>query len=231
MPAAATEQVRQRWAAKLALALDAVRARQAVAADLIEVAAQHKLIDGLYPGPEFAARLERGMELYRASLASGRHAEIYVPGSRFMDNGIADKVTCSAAGMRYLVERGIPAAAVHGDDLNARYKGPEAPQPGVYCSADECFVAARYWQDGGFGRLLSVVSAGQLLRKMLHFVEFGVYPLMHSVPTLESAHDPLVEALLMIPEVLFDDAALQAVDSRRAVAFRRARMPPSDLPD
>jgi len=73
--------------------------------------------------------------------------------------------------------------------------------------------------------LLSVVSAGQLLRKMLHFVDFGVYPLMHSVPTLEAAHDPVVEALVMIPDVVFEDSNLQGTDSRRAIAFRRSRMP------
>jgi hypothetical protein len=225
MQAAATEQVREIWTAKLTAALDAVRARQSVASDLIEIAAQHPLIDGTGPDPEFTARLERGAELYRQSLAAGRAAEIYVPGSRFMDNGIEDKITLSAAGTRYLVGQGIPAASVHGDDLNDRYKGPGAAQPGVYCSADECFVAARYWTDSGFGRLLSVVSAGQLLRKMLHFVEFGVYPLMYSAPTLEAAHDPVIEALLMIPEVLFEDAGLQAPDARRAMAFRRSRMP------
>lgn len=225
MQAAATLQVRQRWTAKLAAARDAVRARQSVAADLIEVAAQHPLIDGIYPDPEFTTRLQRGAELYHASLGAGRAAEIYVPGSRFMDSGIEDKVTLSTAGGRYLVEHGIPAAAVRGDDLNERYKGPNAPQPGVYCSADECFVAARYWTDAGFGRLLSVASAGQLLRKMLHFVDFGVYPLMYSAPTLEAAHDPVYEALVMIPDVLFEDADLQAADSRRAIAFRQSRMP------
>ena len=217
--------VQARWAAKLAAAAEAVRARQTNAADLIEVAAQHPLIDGTRPDPEFVARLQRGTELYRQSLAAGRTAEIYVPGSRLTDSGVADKITLSAAGTRFLIEQGIPAAAVHGDDLNDRYKGPDAPQPGVYCSADECFVAACYWRDGGFGRLLSVVSAGQLLRKMLHFIEFGVYPLMYSAPTLEAAHDPVVEALAMIPDVLFQDASLQAVDSVRAIAFRQSRMP------
>jgi len=86
-------------------------------------------------------------------------------------------------------------------------------------------VAACYWIDGGFGRLLSVVSAGQLLRKMLHFVEFGVYPLLYSAPTMEAAHNPIGEALDMIPAVLFEDPGLQARDSQRAIAFRTNRMP------
>ena len=225
MQAAPTDQARERWAAKLARAVAAIQARQSVASDLIEIAAQHPLIDGTYPDHEFTARLQRGAELYRQSVAAGRAVEIYVPGSRFMDSGIEDQITLSAAGTRYLAERGIPAAALHGDDLNERYKGPAAPQPGVYCSADECFVAACYWIDGGFGRLLSVVSAGQLLRKMLHFVEFGVYPLLYSAPTMEAAHNPIGEALDMIPAVLFEDPGLQARDSQRAIAFRTNRMP------
>jgi hypothetical protein len=110
-------------------------------------------------------------------------------------------------------------------DLNQRYKGESAAHPGVYCSADECFVAASYWRDGGFGHLLSVVSAGQSLRKMLHFIEFGVYPLMHTAPTLVAAHDPAVEAMTLIPSVLFEDASLQGEDSRQAVMFRTERVP------
>ena len=230
MSAASTAAVFAQWAVKLADARDAVRARQSARSDLIEVAAQHPLINGTRPDPEFVARLQRGAELYRQSLGAGRSAEIYVPGSRLMDKGVADKVTLSTAGTRFLSELGIPAAALHGDDLNDRYKGPDAPQPGVYCSADECFVAARYWHDGGFGRLLSVVSAGQLLRKMLHFVAFGVYPLMYSAPTFDAAHDPVGEALDMVPAVMFQDASLQAADSQRAIAFRRARMPDYELP-
>ncbi len=225
MEPARVEEARKRWEAKLVSAREAVSARAAIAKDLIEVAAQHPLIDGTKPGEEFVARLLRGVELYRRCGAAGRAAEIYVPGSRLMDKGIADRISQSEAGTRFLLERGIPASALHGDDLNERYKGPGSVHPGVCCSADECFVAASYWRDGGFGRLLSVVSAGQLLRKMLHFIEFGVYPMMVSAPTFEAAHDPIFEALTMIPDVLFEDASLQEPGSKRAIAFRRERLP------
>lgn len=217
--------IRRGWQRKLALAKEASAARQAISRDLIEIAAQHPLVGGTEPGEEFAARLLRGAELFGALRDSGRQAEIYVPGSRFMDDGIEDAVTLSAAGTKFLAEHGIPAEVLHGDDLNERYKGAQAAQPGVYCSADECFVAASYWRDGGFGRLLSVVSAGQALRKMLHFIEFGVYPLIYTVPTAAAANDPIHEAMTMIPSVIFEDPDLQRVSSRLAVAFREQRMP------
>jgi hypothetical protein len=219
------EPMRRRWEQKLKAARDAVAARQGIRKDLIEVAAQHPLVDGVAPGEEFEARLRLGLELFGRFKAEGSEVEIYVPGSRLMDNGVADKISLSEAGTRFLVANGVPADAVHGDDLNDRYKGPAAIHPGVYCSADECFVAASYWREGRFGRLASVVSAGQMLRKMLHFVEFGVYPLMYTAPTFEAAHDPIVEAMTMIPDALFEDASLQGPDSKLAVKFRRERMP------
>lgn len=218
-------EARRRWEQKLAQAREATAARQSIRKDLIEVAAQHPLIDRTRPGEEFIARLHLGIELYRRSQAAGAVCEIYVPGSRHMDEGIEDAVSLSEAGARYLRAHGVPAQAVRGDDLNDRYKGPTAPQPGVYCSADECFVAAEYWRDGGFGRLLSVVSPGQLLRKMLHYIEFGVYPLMYSAPSWAMAHSPIHECFTMIPPVLFDDPSLQGRGSRQAAAFRKARMP------
>lgn len=223
-------EARREWERKLAAARAAVEVRQSIGRDLIEVAAQHPLVDGVAPGEEFVARLRLGMELYDRFRSAGAEVEIYVPGSRLMDNGVEDKISLSEAGTRFLLARGVPAEVVHGDDLNDRYKGVRATQQGVYCSADECFVAASYWRDGRFGRLASVVSAGQELRKMLHYIEFGVYPLMYTAPTFVAAHSPVAEAFELIPSVLFEDASLQDTESRQAVSFRRARMPGYALP-
>lgn len=217
--------VRERWRRKLAAARDAVAARAGTRKVLIEVAAQHPLTDGLTPGEEFAVRLRHCIELFRQFTAEGDAVEIYVPGSRLMDNGVEDKISLSAAGCEFLRTNGVPDHVLHGDDLNDRYKGPAAAQPGVCCSADECYVAACYWRDGGFGRLASIVSVGQMHRKLLHFIEFGVYPCMHTAPTFVVAHDPIHEAMQMIPDVLYRDADLQAADSARAAAFRRTRLP------
>jgi hypothetical protein len=218
-------EARRRWQRKFVAARQAVAARRSIPKLLIEVAAQHPLMDGLTPGEEFGARLRLGIELYERMRITGLAVEIYVPGSRLMDNGVEDKISLSEAGTRFLLAHGIAADVVHGDDLNNRYKGSAAAQPGVICSADECFVAARYWRDGGFGQLASVVSPGQALRKMLHYIEFGVYPLIYTAPTFAVAHSPVTEALELIPAVLHEDASLQAADSRQAIAFRSARLP------
>jgi hypothetical protein len=217
--------IHQRWQQKMAMARAAVAARQGTARILIEVAAQHPLIDGVIPGEEFAERLRFSVDLFQQFAAKGAAVEIYVPGSRLMDNGVEDKVSLSAAGCTFLQSNGVPDRALHGDDLNDRYKGPTASQPGVCCSADECYVAACYWRDGGFGRLVSIVSVGQMHRKLLHFVEFGVYPFMYTMPTFVIAHDPIHEATQMIPGVLYNDPDLQGPNSKEAIAFRRARLP------
>lgn len=219
------ETLGQRWQQKLATARAAVAAREGNHRILIEVAAQHPLVDGVTPGEEFAARLRFSIDLFRQFTAEGARVEIYVPGSRLMDSGAEDKVSLSAAGCAFLRSNGIPEASLRGDDLNDRYKGPTTPQPGVCCSADECHVAACYWRDGGFGRLVSIVSVGQMHRKLLHFIEFNVYPFMYTVPTFVTAHDPIHEAMQMIPDVLYNDPDLQGAHSQAAIAFRRTRLP------
>jgi hypothetical protein len=215
----------QRWQQKLANARAAVAARDGTAKILIEVAAQHPLIGGTMPGEEFAVRLRCSIDLSRQFTAEGAEVEIYVPGSRLMDGGVEDQLSLSAAGCAFLRGNGVPDCVLHGDDLNDHYKGAGTTQPGVCCSADECYVAACYWRDGGFGRLVSIVSVGQMHRKLLHFVEFGVYPFMYTVPTFVIAHDPIHEAMQMIPAVLYDDPGLQGPNSQQAIAFRRTRLP------
>ena len=63
---------------------------------LIEVAAQHPLIDGLFPNEEFEKRLQTAIELYRENKAKGISTKIYVPGSLHMDKGVADKRSLSS---------------------------------------------------------------------------------------------------------------------------------------
>ncbi len=60
---------------------------------------------------------------------------------------------------------------------------------------------------------------------MLRYVEFGVFPIMDTVPTFGIAHDPIDEAMQMIPDVLHNDPALRGPNSQRAIAFRRTRIP------
>ncbi|MFE7189484.1 hypothetical protein [Kitasatospora sp. NPDC057541] len=214
----------QRWRDRLSTAQAFMRARSHLPGVLIEVAAQHPLVDRAAPGEEFAARLRRGHELFRGYLEAGRPVEIYVPGSRHRHLGTEDENSLSQAGGEFLAELGVPSSAVHGDDLNERYKG----DAGVYGSADECFVAASYFKDGGFGTLVSVCSPAQMMRKTLHYLQFGVHPLNHTAPTSEGFHDFLYELLVAVPEVMATDDTLQGPGSAGAEQLRVERRPPAD---
>jgi hypothetical protein len=187
---------------------------------LIEVAAQHPLTDGLYPNEEFQARLDRGKELFDIYTATTEKVEIYVPGSRHVFNGQADLISLSEAGKRYLELQGLPAHAIRGDDLNSRYKGKD----GVYGSADECFVTASYFKDENYSTLVSVVSPMQMVRKTLHYIEFGVIPLNHTAPTATSFHDLIDELFERVPLVLAEGPAFKG-DSAEARRLRTERKP------
>ena len=213
-------EVRQQWEKRYADATTFMAGRRDRAPALIEVAAQHPLrVDGA-PAAEFEARLRLGVRLF-GELAESRPVEIYVPGSRHRDGDAVDPVSLSDAGGAFLRDAGIPAGAIRGEDLNERYRGDD----GVYGSADECFVTASYYRDGLFGPLLAVVSPGQLQRKMLHYLAFGVLPLLHTAPTLPMYHDPVAEAFDAIPRVLTEDPDLQPGTSAWAGHLRAARRP------
>jgi hypothetical protein len=214
-------EVKALWHAKysLAQAFMVERAKHSPKV-LIEVAAQHPLTDGLYPNEEFQARLERGKELFEAYSALTSNVEIYVPGSSHVFSGQTDRISLSEAGRRFLEQHEIPEQIIRGDDLNWRYKGND----GVYGSADECFVTASYFKDAGFSILASVVSPAQMLRKTLHYIEFGVVPLNYTAPTLNAFHDYIEELFEQIPNILSVDSTLQG-NSAEARRLREERKP------
>jgi len=188
---------------------------------LIEVAAQHPLVDGLYPNEEFAKRLDKAIELYNIELQNNREIEIYVPGSLHMYNGVADKISLSEAGKNYLIKKGISKEIIRGTDINNKYKG----NFGCYNSADECYVAAQYFKDNDFGKLISVCSPAQMYRKTLFYIQFGVYPMNYSVPTENSFHNYIKEMFCEIPCVLLEDHTWQGLKSKHAVNMRKERNP------
>lgn len=216
------DELQDRWRAKYLAARSFMEARAGHERVLIEVAAQHPLADGLRPNEEFRARLDRGRELFQRYRDGGQFCEIYVPGSRHAVDGHADRISLSEAGCAYLTERGLPAAVIRGDDLNIKYKGDD----GVYGSADECFVAASYYRDGEFGSLLSVCSPAQMMRKTLHYIEFGVVPLNFTAPVVNGFHDYLDELFVQVPHVLGVDARVEG-DSAEARRLRAERKPKS----
>lgn len=187
---------------------------------LIEVAAQHPLIDGVYPNPEFSARLDAAIKRYELERENGETVKIYVPGSRHMQNGIADRISLSAAGCNYLETHGVDPADLYGKDANSKYKGDD----GVYNSSDECYVATRLFRDLGFGRLASYCSPAQLMRKALSYIQFGVLPDMYSVPCEDMFYDYIDEIFIHIPVFLGDGTGLQ-VDSDEAKRLREIRKP------
>ena len=65
---------------------------------LIEVAAQHPLVEGMYPNAEFSARLDAAAARYRLERMNGHTVKVYVPGSRHMCNGVPDNISLSQAG-------------------------------------------------------------------------------------------------------------------------------------
>jgi hypothetical protein len=216
-----TKQDRDYWEEKYEQAVLLMESRRSIPSILIEVAAQHPLINGMYPNEEFTQRLLLAVELYRREMATGARVEIYVPGSVHMMEGKPDRVSLSSAGRQFLLEHGFPESSVKGDELNLKYKGDD----GVYNSADECFVSASYFKDEGFGKLYSVLSPVQVFRKTLHYLEFGVLPLNFTAPTSLMFHNYIGEIFEAVPYVLLVDHTLQASDSIRAKELRKMRKP------
>ena len=190
---------------------------------LIEIAAQHPLLDGIKPSMSFVQRLDRGLSLYQEMRANGAECNIYVPGSIH----IGDHISLSRAGIQYLLSSGqIAKKDIIDDSANERIKGEQ----GVYNSADECFVASKLFLEGNYKGLICVCSANQLLRKKLFYIRFGVIPSMWSVPD-DSFHSDIDEIFDAIPNVLFKDNDWQQKYSEQAVRTRLERKPGYIKPD
>ena len=88
---------------------------------LIEIGAQHPLIDGK-PGIEFEKRLLKGIELYNKEIECGNSPVIYIPGSlhSIKKDGqwITDKNSLSTAGKDFLLEHNIPEECIRADETN-----------------------------------------------------------------------------------------------------------------
>ena len=154
---------------------------------LIEIGAQHPLVDGK-PGVEFEKRLLKGIELYYEELNKGNQVLIYIPGSlhsiRKNEEWITDKNSLSTAGRNFLIEHGIPDECIRADESNEKYK-----TDGVYNSGDECLVSKSIADDEGVSRIISVVSPVQIDRKALFYIMYGYYPEMYGVGLRNTYHN------------------------------------------
>lgn len=214
------EEAKEYWYEKQRLAQQAMEGHRECNGILIECASK-VLEDGLHPDSEFRARLDRTIELYHKLCQENEVVHIYVPGSLHKENGVSDQCTLSTAGRRYLIERGIPDVIILGDRENEQYKGNE----GVLNSADECFVVSRIFFDGKYRELHCVCSPIQVTRKWFYYLEFGLVPLIHSVPVVDSdVMDIVTEQLRGTENVIYNDHNAQSHDSEVWINSRRERM-------
>lgn len=208
------------WKDKLNTATNNMNVATSNKSVLIEVAAQHPLIDGIMPNSEFAARLDVSIELYNKLNSRELDVHFYIPGSIHTYEGKSDKLSLSLAGKKYLIDRGINKNLIYGDEMNEHYKG----QDGVYNSSDECYVASCIFRDLKFGKIYSVCSPAQLMRKALSYIEFGCLPEMYSVPVDNMFHNYVDEVFLYIPRLLEDRSGLQG-NSKEGNRLRDLRKP------
>ena len=187
---------------------------------LIEVAAQHPLVDGLFPNEEFEKRLLLALSLYTELKPSSSRVRIYVPGSIHMENGQADQISLSEAGRRFLLNKGVPAQDIYSEDMNQKFKGAA----GVYNSSDECYVSSQIFESEGFSKLHCVCSSAQAMRKVLSYIHFGYVPYVHTVSCDKMYHSYINEVFRDIPILLADGTALQGA-SDEADRLRRLRKP------
>lgn len=159
---------------------------------LIEVAAQHPLRDGKFPGEEYTKRLDIAYELI------DDNTYIYLPGSLH----IPDKITLSEAGREYLLKLGIHEGRIITTDDE------------VYNSTDECKVASRILIENDFAEIVCICSPSQLMRKALSYISFGVYPSFRIASCEELFHSYVEEATRNIPILLHGDKELEREKER-----------------
>lgn len=159
---------------------------------LVEVAAQHPLKEGKFPGEEYAKRLDISCELM------GEDVYIYLPGSLH----VPDEISLSEAGKEYLLKKGVPE-----DRLIIT-------EDEVYNSTDECKVASRILVENEFAELICICSPAQLMRKALSYISFGVYPSFRIASCDELFHSYVEEAMRNIPILLNGGEGLEREKKR-----------------
>ncbi|MGN0153210.1 MAG: hypothetical protein ACI4A3_02075 [Lachnospiraceae bacterium] len=204
------------WYEKVQLAKRTMESRSAQSDSvLIEVAAQHPLVDGLYPGDEFKGRLD---EAIRISKDYG-NVKFFIPGNIHSAGGKMDKISLSESGRNYLVSKGIPKESIITINDCAGLLGYEVK---AYNSTDECRIASELFNHLGFGKLLCVCSPAQLMRKMFSYVGFSLYPEVHTFCCENMYHEYTEEFFRAIP-ILINDTGMFTGQSYEAKRLRKER--------
>ena len=159
---------------------------------LVEVAAQHPLKEGKFPGEEYAKRLDISCELM------GEDVYIYLPGSLH----VPDEISLSEAGKEYLLKKGVPEDRII------------TTEDEVYNSTDECEIASRILIENEFAELICICSPAQLMRKALSYISFGVYPSFKIASCDELFHSYVEEAMRNIPILLNGGEGLEREKER-----------------
>lgn len=206
------------WTNKRLQAQEFMKQRQDYSKILIEVAAQHPLVQGRYPNEEFQKRLD--MAIHLSQEIGSQEVWFYVPGSRHKYNDVTDEISLSEAGKSYLLEHEIDENHIYADEANIKYKGEQ----GVYNSADECYVASCIMKDDSFGRLICVCSPYQAMRKSFYYMEFGIIPECYGVPAKAMFHDPVSEYFGSLHHTVIEDHSWQDEKSEAAINSRKDRM-------
>lgn len=167
----------------------------------LSVPALHPLVNGQEPNEEYKARLDKTIKLYHLLKKDGIGVKIYTTGSRHTYNGIADKVSLSIAGKRYLCEQGIDPSDIYAEEVEYKYM----QESGIYCSEDECKATYKLFCVTNCQKLVCVCSPAQLMRKYLYYIKLGIAPDMVSVPCEDMFHDPIEEIFVNIPKVIYND--------------------------
>ncbi len=139
---------------------------------LILVKAQHPLLPSGDPGPEYAKRLDKALEII--SLIEDNYDEIHIVTVGGIHAG-NDNVPLAKAGYYYLVKRGIDPSCI--------FMHPEAMS-----GYKEDAVAAQYFiDDPDFCEFHVVCSIGQIDRSYLTFISLGIQPTFDPITFLDSS--------------------------------------------
>lgn len=138
---------------------------------LITIKAQHPLRSDGTPGPEYAQRLEKALEVKANLEAKGLAVDFITVGGV---HGGHRTVSLAEAGKKWLIAHGVGEASIK-------------EYPMILSGNDEDLVSARQFaSDTDYAELHCVLSAGQWERARLFYISCGWQPTMHPITFLEA---------------------------------------------
>lgn len=138
---------------------------------LITIKAQHPLRPDGTPGPEYAQRLEKALEVKVALEARGLTVDFITVGGVHKGHRT---VSLAEAGKKWLMAHGVDGTSIN-------------DYPMIFSGNDEDLVSAQQFAgDTDYAELHCVLSAGQWERARLFYISCGWQPTMHPITFLEA---------------------------------------------